>query len=331
MTLREKNKVLYLYFILSVLVILIHSINNATKFEMFFSIEKGIGQFAVPLFFYISGFLFFRTAYSIDDVKRKLKKRVYTLLIPYLIWNLIYYAIKLLFNPGSGISMMSILDAAFNHTYNPAFWFMYQLILLNILSPLFFKALKNRDFIIIFYAVLVALIIFAVDLPYINEDAMIYYFSGAVFSKLYNRGKVSFISKKYALYMILVSAVMYILNRFCYAHFLKNLFTLSIILVRLTFSIFIFYFVDIFFKYEKTYSFMEHTFFLYAIHYMIVKAMIMFMRFISIKILPANYLETIEIITFILSPIVSIIINIYLVNFLRKHFNKAYRLLSGDR
>lgn len=39
----------------------------------------------VPLFFFISGFLFF---YRSQEISSKLKKRIHTLLIPYLIWNL---------------------------------------------------------------------------------------------------------------------------------------------------------------------------------------------------------------------------------------------------
>lgn len=44
---------------------------------------------AVPLFF-ISGYLFFfRTAFSVDVYKKKLKSRIKTLLIPYLFWNFV--------------------------------------------------------------------------------------------------------------------------------------------------------------------------------------------------------------------------------------------------
>ena len=45
---------------------------------------------AVPLFFFISGYLFFykTTAFTKSVYGRKLKKRAHTLLIPYIFWNL---------------------------------------------------------------------------------------------------------------------------------------------------------------------------------------------------------------------------------------------------
>lgn len=47
-------------------------------------------QTAVPLFFFISGFLFFNKDpdFSIKIYRAKIKKRIKTLLIPYLLWNL---------------------------------------------------------------------------------------------------------------------------------------------------------------------------------------------------------------------------------------------------
>lgn len=47
---------------------------------------------AVPLFFLISGLLFFWNvdSFSKNEYKRKIKKRIKTLLLPYLVWNLIY-------------------------------------------------------------------------------------------------------------------------------------------------------------------------------------------------------------------------------------------------
>lgn len=337
---REKNKISYCHFILSVLVILIHSINNETKFEQFFSIEKGIGQFAVPLFFMISGFLFFRNANTINDVKSKMRRRVDTLLIPYLIWNLIYYGLYMLRNPGTGLDIAMIVDAAFNYTYNPAFWFIFQLILLVIISPILFYILNDNKYIVLFLILISLSVICEFDLPYINEDAIIYYFSGAIFSKLYNKNKVSFISKKYFVFTLIAFLVSFILNRWTYRMIYTNLsfrtiFIWTTILTRLVAGFAIFYFVDLFFKYEKVPAFMENTFFLYATHYMIVKAIIIGMKYIEYKflitILPNNAIEIFEIVVFIISPVVCVAINYYLSRYLKKRNPKVYAYLSGNR
>ena len=332
----ESNKISYLHFIMSVLVILIHSINNETKFERFFSMEYGIGQFAVPLFFMISGFLFFRNVSSMTDVKNKLKKRFHTLLIPYMLWNFIYYAIHLLLKPGNGLDIYELYNAVFNYSYNPAFWYVYQLILLSIASIVFIYILKEKKYIIIFYIIMLAMILIDIDIPYINEDAIIYYFTGATFNKLYEKRKIDFINKKYFIFALIISIMSFILNRFAY-HLVTNslsfrtLFVLSIIVVRLSISFLIFYLCDIIFNYRTVPKFMNHTFFLYAIHYAIVKAMIIFMRYISYKYLPASTFLSIEIIVFVLSPVVCVIVNYYLSNYMIKNFNEAYNVLVGNR
>lgn len=50
-----------------------------------------LSRIAVPLFFLFSGYLFFRGAEQVDALSlvHKLKRRVRTLLIPYLLWNLL--------------------------------------------------------------------------------------------------------------------------------------------------------------------------------------------------------------------------------------------------
>lgn len=334
MTVKEKNKITYEYFGLSILVILAHSTNNDTIFEKFFS-SSGIGQFAPVLFFILSGFLFFRNVENIYDVQRKLKKRIWTLLIPYLLWNLIYYAIRLIMTPGQGINLYTIYDAAFNYTANPAFWFIYQLILLNVLSILFIYILKEKKYIIAFYVVLILLVIFAIDIPYINEDAIIYYFSGAVFSKLYNSGKVLFISKKNFFIMLIISICLFAINRCLYKiiqyGLYYNEYILSVIMLRLSFALTIFYFLDIIFSYEKTYKFMENTFFLYAIHYMIVRFLVKISQILTYKVLPYFVALPLEIIFFIMSPIICVIISYYLSNYMKKRFFKIYNVLTGRR
>ena len=349
---REKNKITYLHFIMSVLVILIHSINNETKFERFFSIENGIGQFAVPLFFIISGFLFFRNIKSTNDAVAKLKRRVYTLLIPYLLWNLIYYAIHLFLKPGSGISINELLDAAFTYKYNPSFWFMYQLILLSIISPILYyifnmswKIQQNMKWIIAILIVVVVELIVAsgIDMPYLNEDAFVYYICGYLLSVLYNSGKLNLISKKNILICLFIFVLTFVFNRYIY-HLLTlnpkyfNPFISTIVIVRVFGAMFLFYFFDLLFSYDSVPKFMAQTFFLYAIHYMIVKAMIIMMKFIMYKFVPVGIVingvdlyTIIECSVFVLSPIVCVIINYYLSRFMMKRFSNQYNILVGNR
>ena len=349
---REKNKISYLHFIMSVLVILIHSINNETRFEKFFSIDSGIGQFAVPLFFIISGFLFFRNLRSVNDAAVKLRRRVYTLLIPYLLWNLIYYAIHLLLKPGSGLSVSEIIDAAFTYKYNPSFWFMYQLILLSIISPvlyyLFNMSWKNQQsmkWIVAIIVIIVAMLIVAagIDIPYLNEDAFVYYVCGYFLSLLYNSGKINLISKKNILICLLLFVLSFVFNRYVY-HLLTlnpkyfNPFISTIVIVRVFGAMFLFYFFDLIFSYDSVPKFMFQTFFLYAIHYMIVKAMIIMMKFFMYKFVPVGIIVNgidlytiIECIVFTLSPVVCVIINYYLSRFMMKKFSKQYNILVGNR
>ena len=83
---------------------------------------------------------------------------------------------------------------------------------------------------------------------------------------------------------------------------------------------------------------MKNTFFLYAIHYMIVKAMIIFMRYFMYKFLPVGIViygqdlyTIIECIVFIMSPVVCVLINYYLSRFLIRRFKKQYDILVGNR
>lgn len=58
-----------------------------------FFISRVLVYVAVPLFFFISGYLFFyRTTFSLAAYKKKLKTRVSTLLVPYFFWNVVVLA-----------------------------------------------------------------------------------------------------------------------------------------------------------------------------------------------------------------------------------------------
>lgn len=117
---------------------------------------------AVPIFFIISGFLFF---YGIDTFSSKtyfakIKKRIKTLLVPYLIWNIIYWIepimsmilkggeIKILWlleslwilpNQETLINSMSLTTPA-----DPPLWFVRDLMVCMLVSPLFYWIIKIK-------------------------------------------------------------------------------------------------------------------------------------------------------------------------------------------
>lgn len=99
----QSDVISILRFPLSILVVLIHAsligmIVNGTvvcpigMFPIYESVSyilcHEIARIAVPLFFIFSGFLFFyNSPFSFITYKRKMRKRLHTLLVPYLFWN----------------------------------------------------------------------------------------------------------------------------------------------------------------------------------------------------------------------------------------------------
>ena len=84
-----RNRITWLSFVLALFVILIHvtnfrvyGINQGILFQIESCIESA-AQFAVPAFFAISGYNFYRN-YSPEQALIKINKRVKTLLVPYL-------------------------------------------------------------------------------------------------------------------------------------------------------------------------------------------------------------------------------------------------------
>ena len=157
--------------------------NFFAMFEYF--ISNGIARFAVPLFFVISGYLFFRNYTSIkDSYAKKLKSRFFSLIIPYCLWAFIsaLFMFGLTFisvTAKTDIVKESVTNGAFSlltcFIDPPAFqlWYVQQLIIFTIISPVFYLLIKNTKGLI--------LILFAVpwilDLHFIINSQALFFFS----------------------------------------------------------------------------------------------------------------------------------------------------------
>ncbi len=191
---------------MSLLVVLIHSVNlaidNTTLSSMILTadhtgvtlpgitgvaghiehlLSNALGQMAVPGFFLISGYLFFRTLHGFRDIGRKWQERVWSLLVPYGAWNTLWYLAYVL-SGRERFSLDALTLAAANYRCNPTFWYMYQLMLLTLLAPLFYLLLRNAFVMLLSLLLLVAAIGAGVPLPMVNADALIYYGVGALFA-----------------------------------------------------------------------------------------------------------------------------------------------------
>jgi len=117
-------------------------------------ISRGIADVTVPLFFLISGYLFFQGQWSWGNYVNKLKRRINTLLVPYLFWNCLNLGIFALaesipqtraYYAGTVwplVSVFSALDYAkailgvfVDAPFNGPLWFIRDLMVLAVLAP----------------------------------------------------------------------------------------------------------------------------------------------------------------------------------------------------
>lgn len=123
-------------------------------------ISQGLARLAVPMFFLMSGYFFFLGfAWSWREYGQKLAARAKTLLLPYLFWTVLGVAIRFLGQSFSAVrsyfvgegplladcSVFDLANTAFGFTAAPLsyhFWFIRDLMLLMILSPVLVVILR---------------------------------------------------------------------------------------------------------------------------------------------------------------------------------------------
>lgn len=180
----EDNAVLamssFLRFPLMVLVVLSHAYIAKSGGAPFaytsFIISKIIGNMVVPCFFVISGYLFFRNVegFSFSLYRDKLWRRVKSLVLPYIIWNglvLLLYFIgqslvpHLFSGANTRVADYSLLDfvKAFwivdgtQSPINPPLWYIRDLMVLVLLSPVIHFVLSKRWMGVVFMLLMLGL------------------------------------------------------------------------------------------------------------------------------------------------------------------------------
>lgn len=202
----------WLRFPLIVLVVFIHvGYGNGVEIENFPAanmicenfVQRGVAAVAVPLFFFISGFLYFyRTEWGVPAYKRKTLKRVRTLVVPFLVWTAPTLAYMLLVYK-LGLTRSTL--CAENHSlwdwvvdifglklaegnssiafplYVP-FWFLRDLFVVGLLSPLWHFLLKRAGIATLFALGALWFAYQGNQIPGLSTQAIFFFCAGAYFA-----------------------------------------------------------------------------------------------------------------------------------------------------
>ena len=156
-----QNKITIVSFVLVIMMLYVHGIyNEADYFHMSFVVKSIISRLSYrvinPTYFSVSGFLFFFGINAMADCFPKMKKRIRTVLIPFVLWNVIvvlecfffshipftreFFYFNLLDkynNLSTGLYNLLICPAGFH------LWFLRDLIAYIAISPIIYWLIKK--------------------------------------------------------------------------------------------------------------------------------------------------------------------------------------------
>lgn len=335
----NRDKITFLSTVVILMVCYLHSYYpEAIKLPIAGSIQDivtGMFQLANPFFFTLSGFLFFNQVKDLKDCYRKIRKRIRTLVIPYLLWNVIFtlFFVALYFVSPIDINTDivptiingTIVDILLRIFVEPAgfqFWFLRDLICYVLISPILFIGMK-------FLSYLLPLLLLLLDY-FLNQGNLFFFVLGGCIainssleeldSYLCNKNIKVFIVMLFLIYCIL-SALVKVENLwFPYAWLLLSL--VGVVTVWAMFN----YVIN---SHVLNGCFMTHvcgySFFIYCFHMptlnIFKKIGIMFMGTSDISYT----------ICFLVNPILIVFFSIVIAKLLEKYLPFPYKILTGGR
>lgn len=283
---------------------------------------SSISEVAVPIFFFISGFFFIRGRYhDVRGYKNMVVKKNRTLFIPFLIWNLIGLIVLIMSNKyvyESGL--FRFLEVFFlSYNYGPL-WYVRDLMLLMLLSPLYIWLFKDRiKWCMILFFPLIYYFWTPVDNSLLSIEGILFFVLGGCFSNSDNFLEYK-ARKGVSMPLILLWLIM---SSFFNLWSNENLHRFNILLGVVSF----WYLIDLipYRLKEIMKNLSQYSFFIYVTHFYFVK---------SIKIFIAHFFFQNEIVawcTFLLLPLLASILLVIVASEFKRKYNKQYSFLTGNR
>lgn len=338
-----RNKIILINSVMSTAVVFAHS-NNIDRYSNLrwestepieFLFSRGIGNLAVQMFFLMSSILFFLN-YNKDTMLQKYKSRVKSVLLPFFVWNIIYYLFFIVLTalPLSrsfmdtkqvAVNLETILNAVLFYQYNGVYWFMYQLILFIIISPLLYALIKNK------YGFLVPIgcVVAYYWLPTIpmcahalRTDMLVYWTLGA-YMAIHQTERMNRKNNQAPLYLgisIVLIAIRFYLEGIA-PNTISNYWLSVLVLINV---ITVWWAFDLF-RLKKVYEWMTMSFFIYSLHPLIVDTI----KKAFATLLPDN--DIMAFVNYFLTAIGSIALCYVAGKILIRFLPGLYDVLSGGR
>lgn len=343
---RMSYAITWLRFPLIFLIILLHCYSvqklegsHEVYFKVLYPFSLWLGETGVPGFFFISGFLFFL---SKKTYSQKLRARVHTLLIPYLLWNfmlLILYLMAWAFGYLQDINGRYLADYTFidylrlfwdrgsydHGNFVPLLcplWYIRNLLIMSILSPLIYYIIRYAR-----EAFLMVVIIWWMT-SYHNAfipQTILFFSLGAYFS-IFNINPLYMISKQKKLFLFLFT-IFALSDIICHTAYNTSV-NLQLHRLSLIFNIpALLLLADWCFQHRYNNKLLPSAaFIVFCIHYPIV----VILRKICIAQF-AEVSDTIHILLYIVCVIIATILSISVYLFMDRFLPSIKSILSGNR
>lgn len=340
------------------MVVFLHSTNMNVKFNsgelalngglnMFIQnfISQGLTRIAVPIFFAISGYLFFLNFHgSLAEYSVKIKKRFKTLLIPYLTWSiwgvLFYFILQQIPQSKQFFTKELISDYDYGDFFNTILinpipyqlWFLRDLMLLVICSPIIYWLIKySKGFALVILFIL-WLGIFEINLYIFSNESVLFFSVGCFLAHF----KTDFVLKKHQQKSILVVLLFWFLLLTLKTLLIQYQVDKNILIILLHKASILMGFISVWYLYDFIYqkdnessrillNLSFYSFFLFAFHEPILTIVKKGMAYI----LGVN--NTSVLLGYFISPILVICISLIIGKLLKKLIPTFYGILTGAR
>lgn len=301
-------------------------------------ISEIIARGAVPIFFLLSGILLYRKNFTFES---NIKKKIKTILIPFLFWNAIWIILFSLFqkihftanlfsNSMNDISSFKFLDyidafvAVFNRSkpFLYPLWFLKDLFVLNIFAIVIKKVMDRIPY--LFIGIIFVLWNMGINTPIFEMQSLFFFSLGFIMIKKnikissFDNINFKLISIIYIIVTIIYCFYLIKMKDIIILHNCINIFTI-IYIFRLSKKLIN---ID---KNRYIKFAIENTFFVFLFH----EWNLLLLRKVLEKVLPYNILTAF--VEYLIIPIVILMVALCICYLWKKINYKSYKLVTGER